>query len=82
MKRVFTAKPVLAGCGTKKKNVSSSERVDISEITKKLKDKSRYFTVDCNYCDQVCDILDSKDLDYTVHKVNGGKDCRFHIIYE
>lgn len=82
MKRVFTAKPVLAGCSGKKKSVESSERVDISELTKKLKNKSRYITVDGKYCDEVCEILDSKGLDYTIDEANRGKDCRFHIIYE
>lgn len=82
MKRVFTAKPVLAGCGTKKKSVASSERVDISEITKELKKKSRYLTVDRKYLDQVCDILDAEGIDYTFDRCKGGKECKFHLIYE
>lgn len=82
MKRVFKAYPILGGCGTKKKSVNSTERVDIAELTKKLKNKARYITVDGKYCDEVCEILDSKGLDYTIDEANRGKDCRFHIIYE
>ena len=81
MKKKFVARPVLGGCGTKKKSVSSSEVVDIADIGKQLKKKSKYITVARKYLDQVCDILDSEGVDYTFDRCNHGKDCKFHITY-
>lgn len=81
MKKKFVARPVLGGCGTKKKSVSSSEKVDIADISKQLKKKAKYITVDSKYLDQVCDILDSEGVDYTFDRCNRGKDCKFHITY-
>lgn len=81
MKKTFVARPVLGGCGSRKKSVASSEKVDIADIGKQLKKGAKYITVDSKYLDQVCDILDSEGVDYTFDRCNRGKDCKFHITY-
>lgn len=63
------------------KAASETKKTNISEITKELKKKSKYITVDRKYCDQVCEILDGEDVAYTFDSCDKGKCCKFHIDY-
>ena len=79
MKRVFTAYP--SSC-KKDKVMSAKDNFDIKKLEKDLESQPETITIPGKHFDEVCDLLDSKEIDYAYGAYKRGKEYKFKLIYE
>lgn len=62
--------------------MSAKDKFDIKKLEKDLESQPETITVPGKYFDQVCELLDSKDIDYAYGAYKKGKEYKFKLIYE
>ena len=62
--------------------MSAKDKFDIKKLEKDLESQPETITVPGKYFDQVCKLLDSKDIDYAYGAYKKGKEYKFKLIYE